>query len=84
MENHCGMDPGKRLSFKIAIISFTIIVLSVWEAARDWVFGISVWWFVIIFIVSLLNSGGCGGKKNVPSSGTLTVKKRKQRKKKKK
>jgi|TARA_B100001971_G_scaffold109373_1_gene100429 hypothetical protein len=41
---------------KVATISLTVAILSLWTALNDIVFGISVWWFVIIFIIAAIKS----------------------------
>jgi len=55
MENTEGCLSG-AFAGKIATISLTVAVLSLWTALSDIVFGISVWWFVIIFIIASMKS----------------------------
>ncbi len=55
---------------KIATISLTIAVLSLWTTLADMFFGISVWWFVIIFIIASIKSHSCGSCCSVESKKT--------------
>ena len=69
MENTDGCL-SRGFAGKIATISLTVAVLSLWTALRDRVFEISVWWFVIIFIIASMKSNTHGGCCNVDSKKT--------------
>ncbi len=63
MEN-CDMSHGKIVAWKLAIISFTILVLRWWTSFHDWVFGLNIWWLVAVFVISLMKSGCCNSSSN--------------------
>jgi hypothetical protein len=48
MNGHCTC---KWFSLKVAVIAFTLFIVTVWPAVGNWLVGVPWWIYLIIFIV---------------------------------
>jgi len=89
--NTCEMGKGQILAGKLAVISFTLVVLKLWAGLLSWVLSVNIWWFVLAFVVFALKFGYCksdsdnmAARKKAKKKKTVkrkTVKKKATRKK---
>jgi len=55
------MSGRKIFAVKLAVISFTIIVMRLWTGFTTWVFDINIWWLVAVFVIAAWKAGCCKG-----------------------